>query len=886
MPAKPCPYLGLDDDQTTSRTLPSPAHRCYARQPAVAVDAKTQTDLCLSGGYAACSYCLDASPSLASPAPAIWLDAAASQSSTLDLPPPKWAVNQQPMAASLSTSSEPQWGAALPLASANTVETASNQEAGDGAGTQRLLRLWLLLPLAAIVVFAALVVVIGNAWLQPPTVVTAPDGGVGLPVAAAASKTAQPSMETEVVAISSPETRQAPPATVDPTAASNREGTSLDLISTTPQPSAITAESVPALSDRFATPTPIAGGKVVTVKPNAGDAGWWSSDEQRGHLGDSFLYAGRYAGQEFLSAVGFDLARIPRGAALNEVILRLNGLKADRLSVPGDVQGAGNAETIWLVQLVGEANAPDLPRSNYLTALSAPAAVTLPPLHADHLAAGNTNTFELDDASRSWLETELLNGATSVLVRLIASGGTGDTMFAWDSGQGPESAGGSPELIVSYGPPPPTPPPLPTKPFVVATLTPVPVNALTVVAQAATATAEAALVGTATPLPYQVYTPTPIPENLETVQAVAAIKGLPAVLLLTPTPANAATATEQAAYATAVALTTGTFTPVPTGFVTPIVVPPSPPAQNVATAAARVLAATATAGAPSNGQLPTVTPTPLPFNAVLGIYVFATPVFVPTNEATAVAYNKLLNDAIVATGTPTPLPWNAIVITVVPTPVPPTLTPIPLFIPASDLTATPTPTPTGTPPAELPPEAHGKILFKSDRGGGEAVYMLDPASGDVTLITQPWVFNLAQEQLALSPDGANRALVRQDDNGNLQIYGESLQYGTVRKITALGGNNYDPAWSPTGEWIAIVNTETGGDEIYRVDPSGAVAQRLTVNTWEWDKHPSWSPDGTQIVFYSNREAGRRQLWIMNVDGSNQRNLSSNSYNDWDPIWVR
>ena len=91
------------------------------------------------------------------------------------------------------------------------------------------------------------------------------------------------------------------------------------------------------------------------------------------------------------------------------------------------------------------------------------------------------------------------------------------------------------------------------------------------------------------------------------------------MLLLTPTPANAATATEQAAYATAVALTTGTFTPVPTGFVTPIIVPPSPPAQNVATAAAQVLAATATAQAPTpDGLLPTTTPTPLPFNAVLG----------------------------------------------------------------------------------------------------------------------------------------------------------------------------------------------------------------------------------------------------------------------------
>ena len=69
-------------------------------------------------------------------------------------------------------------------------------------------------------------------------------------------------------------------------------------------------------------------------------------------------------------------------------------------------------------------------------------------------------------------------------------------------------------------------------------------------------------------------------------------------------------------------------------------------------------------------------------------------------------------------------------------------------------------------------------------------------------------------------------------------------------------------------------------------PGGRFAERLTVNGWEWDKHPTWSPDGSQIVFYSNRESGRRQLWIMNADGADQTNLSKNEYNDWDPMWVR
>ena len=51
---------------------------------------------------------------------------------------------------------------------------------------------------------------------------------------------------------------------------------------------------------------------------------------------------------------------------------------------------------------------------------------------------------------------------------------------------------------------------------------------------------------------------------------------------------------------------------------------------------------------------------------------------------------------------------------------------------------------------------------------------------------------------------------------------------------------------------------------------------------------AFSPDGRQIVFYSNRENedGRMQIWIMDADGSWPQNISNNPYNDWDPVWIK
>jgi hypothetical protein len=40
------------------------------------------------------------------------------------------------------------------------------------------------------------------------------------------------------------------------------------------------------------------------------------------------------------------------------------------------------------------------------------------------------------------------------------------------------------------------------------------------------------------------------------------------------------------------------------------------------------------------------------------------------------------------------------------------------------------------------------------------------------------------------------------------------------------------------------------------------------------------------VFYSNRDTKRRQLWIMNADGSGQRLMAASEMDDWDPAWTR
>ena len=50
-----------------------------------------------------------------------------------------------------------------------------------------------------------------------------------------------------------------------------------------------------------------------------------------------------------------------------------------------------------------------------------------------------------------------------------------------------------------------------------------------------------------------------------------------------------------------------------------------------------------------------------------------------------------------------------------------------------------------------------------------------------------------------------------------------------------------------------------------------------------DTRPSWSPDGTKIVFYTWRD-GNHEIYVMNADGSNLTNLTNNAAHDIHPSW--
>jgi TolB protein len=156
---------------------------------------------------------------------------------------------------------------------------------------------------------------------------------------------------------------------------------------------------------------------------------------------------------------------------------------------------------------------------------------------------------------------------------------------------------------------------------------------------------------------------------------------------------------------------------------------------------------------------------------------------------------------------------------------------------------------------------------------------------DVLLVTPDW-----------SPDGKQIVFTRVSYPTGTPIASVWVMNSDGTGARKIANASADPAWSPDGEHIAIATgrdnfgkTCFGGcqpnDEIYVVDTDGKSPTRLTKDKAE-DTSPSWSPDGTQIAFVSDR-AGREQandIYVVDATGGEARPITANDVWDLEPDW--
>jgi len=130
------------------------------------------------------------------------------------------------------------------------------------------------------------------------------------------------------------------------------------------------------------------------------------------------------------------------------------------------------------------------------------------------------------------------------------------------------------------------------------------------------------------------------------------------------------------------------------------------------------------------------------------------------------------------------------------------------------------------------------------------------------------------------------------DNGQgrgvTQIFRFDVDGSSRSNLTVTQANESDPAWSPDGKQIAFVSNRDNQDQLYLMNTDGSNPKNISPNPNQSDRLPLWSPDGQHILFESYFSAGSKwDIWVMNADGTNPKNLSGDHILDngrmsWSP----
>lgn len=134
-----------------------------------------------------------------------------------------------------------------------------------------------------------------------------------------------------------------------------------------------------------------------------------------------------------------------------------------------------------------------------------------------------------------------------------------------------------------------------------------------------------------------------------------------------------------------------------------------------------------------------------------------------------------------------------------------------------------------------------------------------------------------------SPTGAQIAFVS-DRSGSPQIWIMDSDGSNVRRLTQEGGHCDSPDWSPDGRFIVYSwqAPRQWKHDVYLAEISSGRVFQLTPRGSGSYESPHWSADGRHVCFQSTR-TGSKQVFIMNVDGENLKQISAYGINE-SPAW--
>lgn len=173
-----------------------------------------------------------------------------------------------------------------------------------------------------------------------------------------------------------------------------------------------------------------------------------------------------------------------------------------------------------------------------------------------------------------------------------------------------------------------------------------------------------------------------------------------------------------------------------------------------------------------------------------------------------------------------------------------------------------------------------QILYTSFKRGFADCYLMDLRAGRIHPVAQYSGINMAGD---ISPNGQDVALILSKD-GNPELYIKNLASGALTRMTqSRNVGEASPSWSPDGSQIVYVSDAAGvsSPQLYLISRGGG-PRRLTTRGNE-NVGPDWGANN--LIAYSSRRGGRYALVVYDPAIQEHRVVAQDGGDYEDPSWA-
>ncbi len=213
-----------------------------------------------------------------------------------------------------------------------------------------------------------------------------------------------------------------------------------------------------------------------------------------------------------------------------------------------------------------------------------------------------------------------------------------------------------------------------------------------------------------------------------------------------------------------------------------------------------------------------------------------------------------------------------------------------------------------------------QLIYQAKKPGSacDQIFMLDPHTAETSMVsngegrTTCSYFYPSGDQILYSSTHHHDASCPPDPDFSMgyvwpvyesyDVFIANADGSDLRQLTTEDGYDAEATISPVGDRIVFTSARNGDLDLYAMDPDGSNVVQLT-DRIGYDGGAFYSPDGSQIIWRAHYpepgaerddymellgqgllRPGELEIWVMDADGSNPRQVTDVGGANFGPFW--